>query len=237
MARCYFVSDLHLFARRSEVHRYLEEIEAKARGAEMFILGGDIFDFHWTTMRSVGHAVEEAVRWLETLAADCPLCDFHFLLGNHDYHQGFIDRLADLESRVTNLSWHRYYFRHGVNMFLHGDVADRPTTAEMLSLRRARWLHRKARAPVWHHLYDLVIAAQLHRPVPYMVYPRRRVARRILSYLCDIGQGPDQGVRHVYFGHIHRTMADYSYGGLMFHNGGAPIKGTRFRVVDVASVD
>lgn len=233
MADCYFVSDLHLFANRSEAHRYLEQIEAAAARSQTFVLGGDIFDFRWATLASIDHAVDEAVRWLEELTGDCPSTQFHFLLGNHDYHQGFIDRLGELEQRVTNLAWHRFYYRHGGNMFLHGDVADRKTTAAMLAGQRAQWLHRKKRGPMMSRLYDLVVMTRIHRPIPYVVHRRRTVARRILAYLRGIGQGPEHGVRHVYFGHIHRPMSHYHYGGLVFHNGGAPIKGAKFHIVEV----
>lgn len=230
----YFVSDLHLFANRSLAHAYLEEIEKTAARASLFILGGDIFDFRWARHRSTGHAVDAAVDWLAELAGDCPNCRFHFLLGNHDYHQAFIDRLDGLQARAPNLAWHRFYYRLNGNMFLHGDVADRVTTADSLAAARAKWLHHKQRGPLLSRLYDLVIVSQVHRPLPYVVYRRRTVARRILHYLRDIGQGPETGVRHVYFGHTHRELSHFGYGGLVFHNGGAPIKGTRFRIVEVA---
>ena len=59
----YFVSDLHMYSSRSQEERYLKEIERKAAHADQFVLGGDIFDFRWSTMDS--H--EETVAG----AADC----------------------------------------------------------------------------------------------------------------------------------------------------------------------
>lgn len=230
--RAYFVSDLHLFASRSMAHLWLEAIQRAARDARLFVLGGDIFDFRWAHHGSLGYAVEAAAVWLAELARACPECRFEFLLGNHDYHQGFLDRLDGVQAGAPNFSWHRFYYRRNGAIFLHGDVADRFSTAESLAHRRAQWLHRKQRGPVWQRLYDWAVAGQLHRPLPVMVYPRRTVARRILHYLRDIGQGPEAGVRHVYFGHTHREMSHYRYGGIEFHNGGAPIKGTRFRIVE-----
>jgi hypothetical protein len=50
--------------------------------------------------------------------------------------------------------------------------------------------------------------------------------------LESIGEGPDTGVRDVYFGHTHKNLANYRYRGLTFHNGGAPIKGVKFRIVE-----
>ncbi len=232
--RAYFVSDLHLFASRSMAHLWLEAIQRAARDARLFVLGGDIFDFRWAHHGSLGYAVEAAAVWLAELARACPECRFEFLLGNHDYHQGFLDRLDGVQAGAPNFAWHRFYYRRNGAIFLHGDVADRISTAESLAHRRAQWLHHKQRGPLWRRLYDWAIAGQLHRPLPVVVYPRRTVARRILHYLRDIGQGPEAGVRHVYFGHTHREMSHYRYGGLEFHNGGAPIKGTRFRIVEAA---
>ena len=72
---------------------------------------------------------------------------------------------------------------------------------------------------------------RLHKPLPHLVYPKRIVARRILAYLDDIRHGPGEGVRDVYFGHIHRNLSGYRCGGVVFHHGGAPIKGLKFRIV------
>jgi len=235
MGRCFFVSDLHLFANRSLADRYQEAIVRAASEAKDFVLGGDIFDFRWATHTTTRHALDDADRWLRDLAARCPQCHFHFLLGNHDHHQGLIHRLIELEERLPNLSWHRYYVRLGSSVFLHGDVAERKTDAAMLAASRSRRSNHRRRGPVLRRVYDVVVSAGLHRPVPYVLYRRRTVARRILAYLEDIGQGPRHGVRNVYFGHTHRSMSHYYYRGVTFHNGGAPIKGLRFRIVEAVT--
>jgi UDP-2,3-diacylglucosamine pyrophosphatase LpxH len=228
----YFVSDLHLFARHSDAPRYLDAIRGVATGAKVFVLGGDIFDFRWSALSSSPATVEAAVRWLENLAASCPGCHFHYLLGNHDYFRHFIDRLPEVERAFTNFSWHRFYLRLGTSVFLHGDVVDRPTTAESLVRSRSRWLHAKRHGRFRHGVYRLAIRAGLHKPVPYLTHRKRTVARRILLYLRHVGEGPHTGVRNIYFGHTHRGLSNYHYGGLAFHNGGATIKGQRFRIVE-----
>jgi len=105
-------------------------------------------------------------------------------------------------------------------------------TAEMLAERRERVHGRKKRGRVASRMYDMAIAARLHKPLPKLAYRKWLVARRILTYLDDVGQGPLEGVRHVYFGHTHSTMSGYRYGGLIFHNGGTPIKGMKFRILE-----
>jgi len=81
-------------------------------------------------------------------------------------------------------------------------------------------------------LYDVVVLTRLHKPVAQLVFSKRIVVRRILKYLESIGEGPSNGVRNVYFGHTHRRMSNYHYRGLAFHNGGAPIKGVEFRILE-----
>jgi len=232
--KTYFTSDLHLFARHSDGRRYLGAIASKASGAAAFVLGGDIFDFRWAARATLGEAVDEAVDWLAELAIQCPECHFYFLLGNHDSHQAFTIRLAELVQNTDNMSWHRFYVRMGSNVFLHGDVAERKMTAEVLSYARSRWTNRKKRGRLPAQVYDLAVRTKLHKPVPYLVYPKKLVARRILVYLKHIGQGPQNGVKNIYFGHTHRALQNYQYGGLTFHNGGAPIRGLRFRILEAA---
>ena len=234
MGKCYFVSDLHLFANRSNAHDYLEEIAQKASRAETFVLGGDIFDFRWSRIPTL-RAVDRAIAWLRELASTCPGCHFHLVLGNHDYHQALIDRLIVLDAEVPNLSWHRYYVRLGSSVFLHGDVADKQMDARRLAEAREEWLDARRRGPFLSALYDVVVLARLHKSVPQLVYAKRIVVRRILRYLESVGQGPRDGVRNVYFGHTHRKLSNYRYRGLTFHNGGAPIKGVKFRILDARS--
>ena len=233
--RTYFVSDLHVFSSRSQEHRYLDEISHKAARAENFVLGGDIFDFRWSTMASHEETVARAIHWLRKLVLDCPACHFHFILGNHDYHQEFIDRLDHLETKVANLSWYPFYHRLGSSVFLHGDVADRRMTAQKLADARSGWLHKKQKGPFANRLYDLAITGHFHKPLVHLGRRKRTVTRRILAYLDEIGEGRSTGVKNVYFGHTHLAFSDYEYRGILFHNGGAPIKGLHFRVLEAVT--
>lgn len=231
MSKCYFVSDLHLFANRSNAHRYLVQIGEAASAADLFVLGGDIFDFHWAPIPPI-RAAKAAARWLNELTSGCRKCHFHLVLGNHDYHQVLIDRLVRLEKQTSNLSWHPFYVRLGGSVFLHGDVAERRMDARRLAEARGEWLDRRHRGPFLSKMYDVVVLTRLHKPVPHLVYSKRIVARRIYRYLESIGQGPEAGVRDVYFGHTHKNLADFKYRGLAFHNGGAGIKGIKFRIIE-----
>jgi UDP-2,3-diacylglucosamine pyrophosphatase LpxH len=234
----YFVSDLHLFSRRSQADRYRDQLHATAREADCFVLGGDIFDFRWSTLGSCSLTIDAAIRWLEEIIAPHPNCQFHFVLGNHDCNRNFVARLDKLASATPNLTWYEDYVRLGHSLFLHGDVADGNLTTATLAQRRQKWHHdERRRGAMKNMLYDMVVHAQLHRMVGHLANPQAKVAARILGYLEDIGHGPKNGLRHIYFGHTHVAMTNFQFGGLTFHNGGAPIKGLEFRIIktDVAA--
>lgn len=231
----YFVSDLHLFSRRSRADRHAEAIRAAAEQAHTFVLGGDIFDFRWTTLPTVGQTIDSAVRWLDDLAAAHRQCEFHFVLGNHDANQEFVNRLAELSEETPNLAWHDYYLRRGSNIFLHGDVTDRRTTPEMLARSRARYHVDTKRGATANLLYDWAVKARLHKVAAHVSKPKRLVAKRLISYLRQVGHGPESGLTDVYFGHTHAALSDYRFGGLAFHNCGAPIDGLDFRIVETVT--
>ena len=227
----YFVSDLHMYSSRSQEERYLAEIEEKAARADNFVLGGDIFDFRWSMMTSIETTVVHAVHWLRELIVDCPNCHFYYILGNHDYHQPLMDRLDRLAATFDNFSWEPFYLRLGRSVFIHGDAADRMSTGEELAVARARWLDAEKRGRMANRLYDFAVANRLHAPVVRLVKTKKRTAKRIAAYLRDIGQDSSTGTRNVYFGHTHFSFTHYRFGGLTFHNGGAPIKGLHFEIL------
>jgi UDP-2,3-diacylglucosamine hydrolase len=229
--KAYFVSDLHMFARRSFAQEYTEEIARCAADAQIFVLGGDIFDFKWTTLESVRQTVDAAIEWLRRLVEPNPACDFHFILGNHDAKSVFVERLDDFADATAHFTWHRYFWRYGNCVFLHGDIADGRIDHETLDVRRGRWDRSKTLRPSSHLLYDLAVRAQLHRLIGSLAHRERAVLKNVLAYVHHIGHGPHSGTEHVYFGHIHRVLDGIQYGGLTFHNGGAAIRGNQFRII------
>ena len=227
-----FVSDLHLFSHRTRGHLIDQEIIAAARRSRVCVLGGDIFDFKWSAHASHEASLTAAMAWLRDLIEAVPECQFHFVLGNHDDLPELVAELPGLATRNANFFWDRFYLRLGDTVFLHGDAADRQMSHERLQDRRDRFSHD--RREKWAHgLYGLLVRAHLHRIIPHAVYPPSIVADRLLKYLREIGHGPDEGVRQVCFGHTHRPLTSYHRGGLLFHNGGAPIGRAYYRIVEV----
>jgi UDP-2,3-diacylglucosamine pyrophosphatase LpxH len=231
MSNCYFASDLHLFSSRSNAEQYHDAIVRTAAAADDFVLGGDIFDFHWSRNATLWHALDAAIRWLESLSVDAPACRFHYILGNHDHVPALMQRLDLLAAREPNFAWHEYYLRTGNAVFLHGDVVERDMDPEELALSRRNRPHMRRAGRVRNWIYDAAVATRIHVPIPYLRHRKENMARRILRYLRHVGQGPETGLRNVYFGHTHLPMVDYVYSGVAFHNGGASIKGIPFHIL------
>lgn len=227
----YFVADLHLFCRRFDGQRVWDRLLEASKQAATVVLGGDIFDFRWTTLPTIEDSANEAIRRLESMVRTNRHCEFHYLLGNHDHHQSFVPRLERLAYDEPNLSCHPYYLRLGKILFLHGDVATRTMGAEQLEKERRRWLQVRKQGRVANWVYDLSVGLCLHKLAYRVVYPRRAVARRILAYLEQIDEGPDAGVTDVYFGHTHLALSHFEYDGIRFHNGGAPVRWCSFRIL------
>jgi len=230
----YFLSDLHLFSRRSLAPLHDAAIRTAASEASTFVLGGDIFDFRWSMLPSLERTIRAAVGWLDELTSLNPQCTYHFVLGNHDYNRGFLAALDRLAADTHNLHWHRTHLRIGDSLFVHGDVADKPRLChQKLLLRRQKYWHDEvAKGNVANLLYDWAMKARLHH-VAKLVHRHKRVTARLLHYVEQIGHGYDSGLRHVYFGHTHHAVSHYQRGGIYFHNGGAPMKGLEFRIVPV----
>jgi UDP-2,3-diacylglucosamine pyrophosphatase LpxH len=225
------VSDLHMFCKRSHWEDHLDEIEVAAANADLFVFNGDTFDFKWTTLRSVEQTVQAATDFLADLAGRFPECRFHVNLGNHDHVQGFIDALADLASRTENLTWHPYYLRMGNTLFIHGDMATRKMNQAQLEAYRTNWLHHKKQGRMKNRVYDAAFRAKAHVAVSRLVHPPQRTLERVHAYIHDIGHGEPEGVENVYFGHTHVAVDGARYGGVTFHNGGAPMKGMDFSLL------
>ena len=228
----YFVSDLHLFCRRFDGERFWNRLFDIGKRAAAVVLGGDIFDFRWTTLPTIADSADEAIRRLASLVETNRQCEFHYLLGNHDHHELFVPPLERLARDESNLSFHPYYLRLGNRLFLHGDVATRAMRADELEKERRRWLRVRKQGRVANWAYDWSVRVSLHRLVYRVAYPRQAVARRILVYLEQIEQGPDTGVTDVYFGHTHLAMSHFERDGIRFHNCGAPVRNCEFRILE-----
>lgn len=225
------VSDLHMFCRRSQWEQHLEAMHRGAADADLFVFNGDTVDFKWTSLAGVNETVDCAVNFLKDFAGRYPNTQIHVNLGNHDHVAPFITELDKLAHITPNLSWHPYYFRVNSTMFLHGDVANRRMSHAQLERYRAHWNHDRKESEVKNQIYDAAFRAGAHLAVSRLAFPHRRTIKRVAAYLEDIGQTGAHGIRRVYFGHTHVPVAGYTYRGITFHNGGAPMEGMGFQML------
>ena len=100
------ISDLHMFARWSAADEYMDQIHAAAARSDFFVFNGDTFDFRWATLPTVEDAVEAAVDWLRAFLSRYPGCQFFYVLGNHDGHPLFVERLAAVAEMSTTRFLH-----------------------------------------------------------------------------------------------------------------------------------
>lgn len=230
MIRGTFVSDLHHFSSRSQTERYQQPILLAARESDLLVLGGDIFDFRWTTLGSVDRTIHEAITWLKQLHDANPSCRIVYVLGNHDYHESFIAALCELEAEVERFACERFFLRAGDCLFLHGDACDGFATPETLKAHREHW-DSAIRSRLKSEAYRLATRLRVHVPIVHAAHAHRKTTQEISRYLTNIGQDESSGVRRVFFGHTHRAVSGYKSGELTFYNGGAPMDGLRFELL------
>jgi UDP-2,3-diacylglucosamine pyrophosphatase LpxH len=232
--RSFFFSDLHLLANRSSGPVIAADIFRATQQAHTMVLGGDIFDFKWSTLASLQDSIEDSIRWLERLIDSQQRCMFYYVLGNHDAHPSFVAALDRLAFRQPRLVWQPYVIRLDHCVFLHGDVVDCEPNEESIAASRRRIEDRPFPARSKHLLYDAVVRARLHRVVVQLAVRPSTVLRKLAIYLSSQGLTAENGVKDVYFGHTHRDVDGLCYQGMTFHNGGASIKGLSFRIVETS---
>lgn len=225
------ISDLHLFCGRSRAHLLQEEIYRAAGESEIFVLNGDIIDFRWSVLGNVPGTILAAIGWLDRLCEAAPRCQFHYVLGNHDYAEGFQRALDDFCLERPNFTWHSYLWRIGDAVFLHGDVAITKMRGPDLRAYRDRWLEESPRGRVLDAAYDAAFRARIPSIIHRTAFRTTRVTRRVAYYLNDIGQNWESGARHVFFGHTHVPIDGVECAGLRFFNGGAALPGSAFHIL------
>ncbi len=232
MSGCYVVSDLHLFSQRSLANKYLSHLRALITRARRVVFTGDIIDFRWSYYETHSETLRAARSWLDQCLDTNENCQFHYVLGNHDHHAAWADQLEQLAQQTNQFYWEPYHLRLGNALFVHGDAADPGMTSQRLSRSRNRFAKHRKPARWQHHAYDLTISSRLHVATAKAYYPDRVVVERLSRYLHSLTPELSEGIRNVYFGHTHRLLEGRCHKGVCFHNGGAPMPGMPFRILE-----
>lgn len=222
------VSDLHLFSKRSQADRYLQEIRNAAAQADLLVLNGDIFDFQWTTYPSEAQTLQAAKQWIVDLITQRPKCDFVFIIGNHDAVPSYLSVLSELDATYANIHWREHYLKIGDKLFTHGDALHGGSTLAGLQTYRASCNSKqygRAQKQLYATLTNLGVASLANKTVG-----KRKACKGILDFLATNFPHAAQGLKDIYFGHTHNALTAYEYQNLRFHNCGGPFAASRFLI-------
>ena len=230
LSRGHVVSDLHLFAHRSDGPKHLQMMSRLAQDADFLVLNGDIVDFKWTTLACSESTARVGVDWLASLVTAAPNCELFYVLGNHDRVAFFAKHLESLAAESPRFHWHPTHLRIGSCLFLHGDLVFDRTCPDPFGM--AMRPTQRVRGMAANLGYRAVIATRAHRMAHPFFHPRR-CARRITHCLERAHPDLADGLTDVYFGHTHRPFTDFRHNGLLFHNTGSAVRHLEIRLLTV----
>ena len=230
LSRGHVVSDLHLFAHRSDGPKHLQMMSRLAQDADFLVLNGDIVDFKWTTLACSESTARVGVDWLASLVTAAPNCELFYVLGNHDRVAFFAKHLESLAAESPRFHWHPTHLRIGSCLFLHGDLMFDRTCPDPFGV--AMRPTQRVRGATMNLGYRALISTRAHRMAHPFFHPRR-CARRITRCLEQAHPDLADGLTDVYFGHTHRPFTDFRHGGLLFHNTGSSVRHLEGRLLTV----
>lgn len=222
----FVLSDLHLFADRSNAEFYAEQIVEISHQADFIVLNGDIFDFKWSRFPSTADTIKGALNWLDQLVSRNQSCTIHYVMGNHDGLISFGEALKGFTK--PNFQWHPTHVRIGSALFVHGDLplaGKNPFVRELIEDERAP--HNRM-----HALYTHAVRFRLHRAAD-MLYYKTRSVKLLYTALQRFPHADLDGVTDIYFGHTHVCFEGFKYREYTFHNTGGAIRGVNKKILAV----
>ena len=223
-----FVSDLHLFSGRSVAESLGSEVQRRYSRANLLVLGGDIFDFKWSSMTGAGTLLA-AEHWLEGLLNQWD-GEVVYLAGNHDCLPQFMDVLREVESRNARFTWHDHQVQLGDAVFLHGDVLDAGQDVSKLGAYRDKFHTTSNQSKLSRQAYSAIVAMRIHRMAPKLRHRKIMTCLKLQRVLPQLVDQP-QGVRRVFYGHTHVAVHGGEVNGVKFYNPGAAIRHVEFHPV------
>lgn len=224
-----FISDLHLFSRRSVGQPQVDQFANAFPNSDLLVLGGDIFDFRWSSLGALDDSLKAARKWLLELS-EAWTGEILFLPGNHDCVPEFLSIVDVIAHDRAKFSWHPHHVQFGDALFLHGDVLDSGGGLATLDQYRRRFHRELPKSQMAHRAYDMVVAMRVHRAIPKLRHQPRLTCQRLLGWLPQMSHTPEQ-VRRVFFGHTHVAIAGLQLGDVRFHNPGAALRHLEFTPV------
>jgi UDP-2,3-diacylglucosamine hydrolase len=204
-------------------------VEDRQPPREHIVLGGDVFDFRWSTFRSHSQTLGAALDWLERLLEQTPYSQLTFLPGNHDCHPDFLDRLSLLAERDPRFAWYPHHVQLGNCLFLHGDILDalprgQRAQHELLAQYRSRFHHTQPQPQLAQRTYDLAVEMRIHKIVPLVRHQRFATCSRLWGYIQDLDLASEHPIEKVFFGHTHVPIHGLEVDQVRFFNPGAALR-------------
>jgi UDP-2,3-diacylglucosamine pyrophosphatase LpxH len=231
VGRLAFISDLHLFSTRCNASEHHDLIARSIDEADLCVWGGDLFDFRWSRLRNETESVARALDWLDQWYTRFPATQFVFLDGNHDAHLVFSRALADWAGERARFECGLDCVRIDDTLLLHGDVIEGNGRDDAFADYRGRWQNKRVASQMASNIYDMAIAARVHRAAAMAAHRRRATCIRLIRWMHGQPEKSTAGVRRIVFGHTHRRIHGYRVGGIEFFNGGAAIRHVPFSPV------
>jgi UDP-2,3-diacylglucosamine pyrophosphatase LpxH len=231
--RLTFISDLHLFSNRCNVSEHRELIAREISHADICVWGGDLFDFRWSQHRNESESIAQALIWLDDWYTRFPTTQFVYLDGNHDAHLAFSLALIDWSNDRSRFMCGLDCVRIQDTLLLHGDVIEGRGCADAFADYRGRWQDKRSASRMASGIYDMAIAARVHKAAAMAVHRRRATCIRLIRWMHTQPADSTHGVQRVVFGHTHRRIQGYRVGGFEFYNGGATIRHVPFSPVTI----
>ncbi len=223
-----FVSDLHVFSGRSKGESLPGELQGRYPESNLLVLGGDIFDFKWSSLGERGTMLG-AEKWLLALL-DQWRGEVVFLAGNHDCLPKFLALLSQISHRCERFSWHRHHLHLGDALFLHGDVLDAGHDLSRLDSYRDRFHPKSNQSTFSRRAYGAIVAMRIHRMAPKLRHRELQTCQKLLGLLPQLVKTPSK-IRRVFFGHTHVAVAGRELQGVKFYNPGAAIHHIAFEPI------
>lgn len=222
------ISDLHYLSRRSVFEQHRQHCLSTFSDMDVVVLNGDIFDFRWSTYRSLSESIAVAIRFLEQWFTAAPQARFYYVLGNHDSHPLFVQALQELSRSLATFEIAEHELQIGPNLFIHGDILHAKTIERLLEYRTK--FHDETS---WRPLDGVYQLAHHSRIAALFGRVQSATTRAMaLEMLIERGEIPIRGtVSNVYYGHTHALSTEIDINGRRYHNTGAMILGIPWKIL------
>ncbi len=225
----FVLSDLHLFAVRSDGQALFDSVYEAIKAADVLVLNGDTFDFRWSHFQAEEKTIAEAIRWLTAFIVGMNTDQrLYFLHGNHDCHAGFVRALNELSVSESRLVVEERHLILGNNIFLHGDGANWKMDQVALNEFRQNWSNDRPRGKVAARVYDAIDAVGISKAFHRIYFPAGKTIQRITYHLDDAQPEWRSEIECVFFGHTHCPFENIKKDGIRFSNTGSGIRGMGF---------